>query len=107
MLAMPFTLAPVRLDAGRPEFTSRLTQQPCGCGYVVGGLLNGSLPKPLDLLGYCRWDGRSGHVTTPDNHRSDLQVAPIRKIHRRESGSAASEAAHGTRAWWPRFPLAH
>jgi hypothetical protein len=43
MLAMPLTLAPVRLYADRSEFTSRLTQQPCGRGYVVRGLLNGSL----------------------------------------------------------------
>jgi hypothetical protein len=47
MLAMPQTLAPVRLDAGRSEFTSRLTQQPYGCGYVVRGLLDGSLPNHL------------------------------------------------------------
>jgi hypothetical protein len=47
MLAMPQTLAPVRLDAGRPEFTSRLTQQPCDCGYVVRGFLDGSLPNRL------------------------------------------------------------
>ena len=28
MLALPLTLAPVRLDAGRPDFASRLDQQP-------------------------------------------------------------------------------
>ena len=47
MLAMPQTLGPVRLGAGRPEFASRLAQQPCGCGYIVGGLLNGPLPTRL------------------------------------------------------------
>lgn len=47
MLAMPLTLAPVRLDAGRPELTSQFARQPCGCGYIVGGLLNGSLPIRL------------------------------------------------------------
>jgi excisionase family DNA binding protein len=47
MLAMPRTLVPVRLGAGRPEFASRLAQQPFGCGYIIRGLLNGSLPIRL------------------------------------------------------------
>jgi hypothetical protein len=47
MLAMPQTLGPVRLGAGRPELASRLVQQPHGCGYIVGGLLNGPLPARL------------------------------------------------------------
>jgi len=47
MLAMPQTLGPVRLGAGRPEFASRLAQQPFGCGYIVRGLLNGPLPTRL------------------------------------------------------------
>jgi hypothetical protein len=47
MLAMPQTLVPIRLDAGRPELASRLVQQPVGCGYIVGGLLNGPLPARL------------------------------------------------------------
>ncbi len=47
MLAMPQTLGPVRLGAGRPELASRLAQQPCGCGYIVGGLLNGPLPARM------------------------------------------------------------
>jgi len=47
MLAISQTLAPIRLGAGRPEFASRLAQQPFGCGYIVGGLLNGSLPTRL------------------------------------------------------------
>ena len=38
MLAMPQTLGPICLGAGRPELTSRLIRQPFGCGYVVGGL---------------------------------------------------------------------
>ena len=47
MLAMPQTLGPVRLGAGRPKLASRLVQQPHGCGYIVGGLLNGPLPTRL------------------------------------------------------------
>jgi hypothetical protein len=47
MLAMPQTLGPVRLGAGRPELASRLIRQPFGCGYIVGGLLNGPLPARL------------------------------------------------------------
>ena len=47
MLAMPQTLAPVRRGAGRPAFASRLLQQPCGCGYIVRGLLNEPLPARL------------------------------------------------------------
>jgi hypothetical protein len=47
MLAVPQTLGPVRLGAGRPEFASRLAQQSFGCGYIVRGLLNGSLPTRL------------------------------------------------------------
>jgi hypothetical protein len=46
-LAMPQTLGPVHLGAGRPELASRLAQQPCGCGYIVGGLLSGSLPARM------------------------------------------------------------
>jgi len=40
--------------------------------------------EPPNLLGYCRWDGRSGRVATPDNHRNDLQVAPTHRIMCRE-----------------------
>ena len=47
MLAMPQTLGPVRLGAGRPELASWLAQQPCGCRYIVRGLLNGPLPTRL------------------------------------------------------------
>ena len=47
MLAMPQTLGPVRLGAGRSELASRFAQQPCGCGYIVGGLLSGPLPARL------------------------------------------------------------
>jgi len=47
MLAIATNLGPVRLGAGRPEFASRLAQQPCGCGYIVGGLLNGPLPARM------------------------------------------------------------
>ena len=47
MLAMPQTLGPVRLGAGRSELALRFAQQPCGCGYIVGGLLSGPLPARL------------------------------------------------------------
>jgi hypothetical protein len=47
MLVMPQTLGPVRLGAERPEFASLLVQQPFGCGYIVGELLNGPLPTCL------------------------------------------------------------
>jgi hypothetical protein len=60
VLAMPQTLAPIHLDAGRSEFASRLTQQPCGCGYVVRGLLDGSLPNRLTSQGTA--DGTAGPV---------------------------------------------
>ena len=81
MLALPQTLAPVRLDAGRSEvhlaaysatLRLRLRCQKASRWFVA---------EPPDLLGYCRWDGRSGRVTTPDNHRDDFQVAPTHKTH--------------------------
>jgi hypothetical protein len=49
-----------------------------------------SVTAPLDLLRYCRWDGRSGRVTTPDNHRDDFQVAPIPKSSWQARDTAAS-----------------
>lgn len=47
MLAMPPTLAPAHVDAGRRGLPSRFVRQPHGCGYIVGGLLNEALPLRL------------------------------------------------------------
>ena len=88
MLAMPPTLAPAHVDAGRRGLPSRFIHQSYGCGYIVRASLQ-SVTAPLDLLGYCRCDGRSGRVTTPDNHR-DFQVAPTRKTTTLARGIAAS-----------------
>ena len=60
MLALPPTLAPARVDAGRRGLPSRFVRQPCGCGYIVGGLLNGALPLRLTSWGTA--DGTAGPV---------------------------------------------
>src|ERR1700760_4607958 len=35
---------------------------------------------PPYLVGYCRWDGRSGRMTPPDNHTHDFTSHPFVKI---------------------------
>jgi hypothetical protein len=47
--------------------------------------------QPTDLLGYCRWDGTSGRVTTADNHRDDFQAAPIQKGICKDKASSVSD----------------
>src|ERR1700730_3281614 len=32
---------------------------------------------PPYLVGYCRWDGRSGRMTPPDNHTHDFTSHPF------------------------------
>jgi hypothetical protein len=56
--------------------------------------------EPPDLLGYCRWDGRSGHVTTPDNLRVDFQVAPTHRMRLPEPDSGGTELPPGRLAQW-------
>ena len=56
--------------------------------------------EPLNLLGYCRWDGRSGHVATPDNHRNSLQVAPTRKTSLRAPDSDGASLPLCMSGWW-------
>src|SRR5271170_1228444 len=36
--------------------------------------------NPPYLVGYCRWDGRSGRMTPPDNHTHDFTSHPLIKI---------------------------
>src|SRR5215469_13409358 len=36
--------------------------------------------KPPYLVGYCRWDGRSGRMTPPDNHTHDFTSHPFVKV---------------------------
>jgi hypothetical protein len=64
-------------------------------GRSVGGLLDGLLPNPPYLVGYCRWDGRSDQMALSDNHTCDLHVAPIHKTLTRgishESSSLVTE----------------
>ncbi len=79
MRALPPTITPARFDAGRRGLPSRFVRQPFGLRLDCRRASQWSVTAPLDLLGYCRWDGRSGRVTMPDNHRNDFQVAPIRK----------------------------
>src|ERR1700756_1687021 len=35
---------------------------------------------PPYLVGYCRWDGRSGRMTPPDNHTHDFTSHPFVKV---------------------------
>src|ERR1700751_5289210 len=43
---------------------------------------------PPYLVGYCRWDGRSGRMTPPDNHTHDFTSHPfVEVVHRYETAS--------------------
>src|SRR5580700_10237774 len=35
---------------------------------------------PPYLVGYCRWDGRSGRMTPPDNHTHDFTSHPLVEV---------------------------
>src|SRR5277367_5306757 len=47
--------------------------------------------NPPYLVGYCRWDGRSGRMTPPDNHTHDFTSHPFIKIVGRHQAAAALE----------------
>src|SRR6476660_5293976 len=74
---MPSTLAPTHLDAGRHAVLSRFRHPSCDGGCIVQGLLDGPLPGPPYLVGYCRWDGRFGRMTPPNNHTCDFMSQPL------------------------------
>ena len=95
MLAMPQTLGPVRLGAGESEACLTVRSTALRLRVHCRRASQRAVTSPPDLLGYCRWDGRSGRVTTPDNHRDDFQVAPTQNIHRpaRDIGAFGPEGA--------------
>src|ERR1700757_4205513 len=47
---------------------------------------------PPYLVGYCRWDGRSGRMTPPDNHTHDFTSHPFVEIVDRHKAAAARES---------------
>src|SRR5215472_2541321 len=46
---------------------------------------------PPYLVGYCRWDGRSGRMTPPDNHTHDFTSHPFIKVVDRDKTAAPLE----------------
>src|SRR5271156_1885027 len=52
--------------------------------------------NPPYLVGYCRWDGRSGRMTPPDNHTHDFTSHPFVKIvERHEAAPLPGRLAEG------------
>src|SRR5271169_6113273 len=47
--------------------------------------------NPPYLVGYCRWDGRSGRMTPPDNHTHDFTSHPLVKVIDRHQAAAPLE----------------
>src|SRR5271163_4478851 len=47
--------------------------------------------NPPYLVGYCRWDGRSGRMTPPDNHTHDFTSHPFVKTVQRHKAAAPPE----------------
>jgi hypothetical protein len=94
---MPSTLAPIRLDAGRSAVRSRVFEHPSFDGRIhCLRAFRRPVAGPPYLVGYCRWDGRPGRMTPPDNHTCDFHVAPIRDSRLRGSGTAATSMRSGT-----------
>jgi hypothetical protein len=98
MLVMPQTLSASMLaDLTSPHgLLSNLT----AAVKLSEGASRRFVAEPPDLLGYCRWDGRSGHVTTPDNLRVDFQVAPTHRMRLPEPDSCGTELPPGRLAQW-------
>src|ERR1700738_3356469 len=46
---------------------------------------------PPYLVGYCRWDGRSGRMTPPDNHTHDFTSHPLVEVIDRDEAAAPLE----------------
>src|SRR5271163_4991276 len=47
--------------------------------------------NPPYLVGYCRWDGRSGRITPPDNHTHDFTSHPFIEVVGRHQAAPALE----------------
>src|SRR5271156_487481 len=45
--------------------------------------------NPPYLVGYCRWDGRSGRMTPPDNHTHDFTSHPFIEVVGRHQAAPA------------------
>jgi hypothetical protein len=99
-LTMPSTLAPIRLDAGRHTVPSRFWY-PSEDGRIhCPRAFRRLVAEPPYLVGYCRWDGRSGRMTPPDNHTYDFHVAPIHKNLTRARGSDALSRRREKKNFW-------
>src|SRR3984893_3956851 len=51
---------------------------------------------PPYLVGYCRWDGRSGRMTPPDNHTHDFTSHPLIEIIEQHQAAPLPERLAGS-----------
>src|SRR5271170_160676 len=61
--------------------------------------------NPPYLVGYCRWDGRSGRMTPPDNHTHDFTSHPFIEVVDRHEAAPAVECLAESRLGFDAFSL--
>ena len=69
-------LGPLHLYAGRSTVASRFRCQPCGCGYIVGGLDDESAEQTYAAIR--RWTNVRGH--RPAGAKRELNLGQMLEI---------------------------